>query len=344
MVLSIVILHLTAITWVQAMSTSKMCRTSGFTGCECLFVGGCNWGGNPLFDSAKNPNFDGFAPTEIEQFAYEITPGVKNLGRVCEGETVAILYDCDARIPLYSATMIEGNQAKEKVDRSKASFHASTDPFLGVEFQQSDKDYMGSSKHKFCYKDQSTDTDLNWDGKACTSSPGPIDRGHMIPAGYARGDAKRVHNTFAYTNMVPQFSVFNRGEWRRAEDSELVKTWGDECHKAAGMKKLEARIYVIVGAVPTTYTTNSRFFGRAGFSNFGSDEYRIVVPHIMWTAACCILEDNTVFSVTAFSRENLPGKDKVEFYNSPQDMVKALFPVLKMPVDLFPHQTRCMTG
>ena len=88
---------------------------------------------------------------------------------------MAILYDCDARIPLYSATVIEGNQAGQKVDRSKAKFHASTDPLLEVEFQQT-----GSSTHKFCYRDQSTGTELNWDGSACTSSPGPIDRTHGL--------------------------------------------------------------------------------------------------------------------------------------------------------------------
>ena len=342
-VLSIVIIHLSTITCIQAvMTTHKICKTSGFTGCECMFVGGCNWGGKPNVDSTKNPHLDGFAPANIEQFAYEKSSGVKNLGWICEGGTVAILYDCDARIPLYSATVIEGNQAGQKVDRSKASFHASTDPLLEVEFQQTGEDYAGSSKHTFCYRDQSSGIDLNWDGGACTSSPGPIDRGHMVSAGYARADAARVQNTFAYTNMVPQFSVFNRGEWRKAEDSELVKTWGDECHKAAGTKGQDARIYVVVGAIPST--PNTRFFGRDGFSNFESATYRIVVPHTMWTAACCILEDNTVLRVMAFSRENIPVKDKVDLYTTPQHMFKTLFPTLKTLVDLFPQKPGCMTG
>ena len=342
--LSIVIIYLPKIFCVEAMVPAHtMCQTSGFAGCECMFVGGCDWGGEPNVDSTENPHLDGFAPANIEQFAYEKSSGVQNLGWICEGETVAILYDCNARIPLYSATVIEGNQAGQKVDRSKAKFHPSTR--LEAEFQQIGEDYAGSSKHKFCYRDQSTGTELNWDGGACTSSPGsgPIDRGHMVSAGYARADADRVQNTFAYTNIVPQFAVFNRGEWRKAEDSELVKTWGNECHKAAGKKK-DARIYVVVGAVPTTYTSNTRFFGRDGFSNSEFGTYRIVVPHTMWTAACCILDDNTVLRVMAFSRENIPVKDQVDVYTTPQDMVKTLFPTLKILVDLFPQKPGCMTG
>ena len=166
----------------------------------------------------------------------------------------------------------------------------------------------------------------------------------MVSAGYARGDADRVQNTFAYTNMVPQFAVFNRGQWRIAEDSELVKTWGDECHKAAGEKKHDARIYVVVGAVPTTYTSNTKFFGRNGFSNFESATYKIIVPHTMWTAACCILDDDTVFRVMAFSRENIPEKDQVDLYATPQDMVKRLFPTPKILLNLFPQTPGCMTG
>lgn len=243
--------------------------------------------------------------------------------------------------------MIEGNQVGQKVDRSKAKFHSSTDPLLEDEFQQTDWDYVGSSQHKFCYRDQSIKTELNWHGNlACKSSPGsgPIDRGHMVAAGYARGDADSVQNTFAYTNMVPQFAVFNRGQWRKAEDSELVKKWGYKCHTPDGKKTQDAKIYVVVGAVPTTYTSNTKFFGRDGFSNFESARYKIVVPHTMWTAACCILKDNSVFSVMAFSRENTPVKDQVDYYTTPQDMVKTLFPTLKILVNLFPQKPGCMTG
>ena len=344
---SIGILYLTAMTCVKAMlpAQSQMCKTRGFAGCECAFVGGCNSNGQLHTKTISNSKLDGFAPKNIEQFAYA-KGGRANLGWVCEHGTVAILYDCNARIPLYAATVIEGNQAGKKVDRKGASFKSSSDPQLDIAFQQTGNDYKGSSKHVFCYEDQNTGTLLNWDGSQCKKPPkGRVDRGHMVAAGYARTDANRVKNTFVYTNIVPQFATFNRGKWRQGEDF-VINKWGNICHQNATSMSRKARIFVIVGAVP--YSGHSRFFGAAGFSNFEgmsrvkTGEYRIAVPYIMWTTACCVLEDNTVISVTAFARKNLPTKDQVSYYASPQDMVDKLFPLSS--IDLFPAIAKCMTG
>ena len=170
----------------------------------------------------------------------------------------------------------------------------------------------------------------------------------MISAGYARENRDMVKDTFIYTNCVPQFGPFNSVPWRVGEDSDLIKKWGnDVCHK--DQKNQEARIYVVVGAVPTTYKDNSKFFGKpkffgkAGFSNFENDDYRVVVPHFMWTAACCVFaSDNTVIAVKAFARENLPNKDKVTPYASPQEMIDELFP--SSFINLFPANAKCMSG
>ena len=345
------ILFLAAITSVKAMVQLQptqppppQCVTKGFVGCECMFVGGCDPTGQPLADSVKNPRLDGFAPTGIDQSAYVKVSGKSpNLGWVCEGGLLAILYDCNGRIPLYAATVIEGNQAKQKVERTGAAFKSSDE--LGKAFQQDNEDYDKSSERIFCYKDQQTTALLAWDGKDACPSPAPkapIHKGHMVAAGYAREDAARVKNTFVYTNCVPQFGIFNSVSWRIAENNDLVNKWGDNCHKQA--KGNNVRIYVVVGAVPTTFTGNPKFFGQPGFSNFESDEYRVVVPDTMWTAACCVLDDNAVMDVTAFSRENLPNKDKVIKYTSPQKMVVTLFPPPRRAVNLFPANAKCMSG
>ena len=161
----------------------------------------------------------------------------------------------------------------------------------------------------------------------------------MIAAGYARPDIVRIQHTFAYTNIVPQFVSFNRGKWKKAE-GWIINDWGDKCHQQAKGRK--ARIHIIVGAVPTS---PARSFGASGFSNYeDTTRYRIVVPKTMWTAACCGLDDNTVISVMAFSRENLPEKDPVIEYPSPQKMVDTLFPPPNEPVNLFPTNAKCMLG
>ena len=345
------ILFLAAITSVKAMvqlqptqPPQPQCKTSGFVGCECMFVGGCDAKGSADPKTVNNLKLDGFAPDGIDQFAYLKVIGktlAPNLGWVCEGGLVAILYDCNARIPLYAATVIEGNQAKQKVEREGAAFKSSDE--LGKAFQQDNEDYDKSSERIFCYKDQQTTALLAWDGKDACPSPAPnaqIHKGHMVAAGYARGDAARVKNTFVYTNCVPQFGIFNSVSWRIAENDGLVNKWGDSCHQQAQGNNV--RIYVVVGAVPTTFTGNPKFFGEPGFSNFESDKYRVVVPHTMWTAACCVLDDDTVIDVKAFSRENLPTGDPVMHYTSPQQMVDKLF--LNMAVNLFPINAKCMSG
>ena len=93
------------------------CPTSGFSysevvgsnGCICNFAGACDMKTNtPTLDAKKFPfTLDGFAPTNVESVALE-GPSV---GTICESDTVAILYDCYAHVPLYSATVIKGGSA-----------------------------------------------------------------------------------------------------------------------------------------------------------------------------------------------------------------------------------------
>ena len=272
-----------------------------------MFVGGCDAKGSADLKTVNNPKLDGFAPNGN----LKVSGKPPNLGWVCESRLLAILYDCNVRIPLYAATVIEGNQARRKVEREGLDFEPSTE--IDEAFQQNSNDYHERSKHIFCYRNTKGAL-LTWDGKHACPIPAlntPIHKGHMVAAGYARENAARVRNTFVYTNCVPQFGIFNSVPCRIAENNDLVNKWGDSCYKQAKGKNV--RIYVVVGAVPTTFTGNPKFFGKPGFSNFESDEYRVVVPDTMWTAACCVL-DNAVMGVTAFSRENLPNKDKVIKY------------------------------
>ena len=107
---------------VPAKRPQKSCPTSGFSysanaylgsnGCICNFAGACDMKTNmPTAAALSNPKtLNGFAPTDVENVALD---GL-TVGTICESDTVAILYDCFARVPLYSATVINGSRAGGK--------------------------------------------------------------------------------------------------------------------------------------------------------------------------------------------------------------------------------------
>ena len=144
-----------------------------------------------------------------------------------------------------------------------------------------------------------------------------IHKGHLIAAGYGRGNQARAEATFVYTNVVPQFGRFNSGQWMRFEQ-RLVQWGRDYC---AIKNAKNTKLYIIVGAIPSSYSIQGasypRYFGSGGFSNYINDgSFRINVPSVMWTAACCTfqLQDDSGNLVeetrhTAFWRENSPEKE-----------------------------------
>ena len=55
-----------------------------------------------------NPNLVQYLPTGVDQLGLD-EGGQRNLAYLCEdGNAVGILYDCNNRIPLYAATVING--------------------------------------------------------------------------------------------------------------------------------------------------------------------------------------------------------------------------------------------
>ena len=66
-----------------------------------------------------------------------------------------------------------------------------------------------------------------------------FDRGHLLPAGDMKYDAKAMKDTFFMSNVTPQPPTFNRGMWARME--VLVRAWT----KSAG------KMWIVTGPVLT---------------------------------------------------------------------------------------------
>ena len=271
------------------------CQSNGFIGCECNIMGACDVNGK------LNPGLTGYAPSGLQQFG-------RYLAYLCEYGTVAILYDCENRVPLYAATVMNGNQLNAGYKRPPSNFRLSKN--LDKNYQPNPDDYKKSSEHKICYTQNLVGAasliDCEW-YKAL--NPGnyiqpqtecsmvaddklksAIHRGHLIASAYGRGDDARIKATFTYTNTIPQFANVNTGKWNRMEQN--LAQWGQEnCAKHDGYKTENVRMYIIAGAIPSTYKPGEqRYFGHKGFANYQSEDFRLNVPSATWTAACCTFQ------------------------------------------------------
>ena len=183
----------------------------------------------------------------------------------------------------------------------------------------------------------------------------------MISAryGFGNGRANGAKATNTYTNAVPQIGSFNRGSWSKAEES--VINLAKRCHEEAQKKNteyvnVEARVYVVVGVIPTSFFDKPRFFGSGvtdkniRFSNFQDDKYKLLLPEIMWTAVCCmhVYSDNTnpILSYRkAFYGNNSETNHEVHDYDSASVMFQAMktkWPELEFhEIKIFPAVPGC---
>ena len=313
--------------------------------------------GNPI---TTDPQLNNYAPSGLENLAAAWGPN-RNLAYLCEGGVVAIMYDCNRRIPLYAATMMTGAQLNGGAVERASSFKLSND--LDSYYQQHDRDYGSSSDREICYEtsqegrlvDSMWYDALNYPKKI---NPGTkcdqvltiqdkkvaIHKGHLIAARYGRGIPGRGQKTFTYTNVVPQFAKFNTGKWNFNEGG--LETWGKKhCNTHNGQVTTHVRMYIIVGIIPSFAPFSPpRYFGQKGFSDVIDDSnYRFNVPRKMWTTACCTFqyqENGTLLEGTkhtAFSRDNNPSKQQCD---TPEDMAR-FFQQYGIAASLFPAKPAC---
>ena len=339
----------------QDLRGQQICDWSGFRGCECSIMGACLRSGRPK--PGLDNRLTGLSPTGLDQFRYRnsVNP---NLAYICERDTVAIVYDCNARVPLYAAYMMTGAQLEETYYRPQKQFRESADPRLAEDFQPLNNDYYLALKRNICFRKrgQGLFVDADW-YRAIRNRPirsqrpcqppfklrAAVNRGHLIAAQYARGNEARIRATYSYTNSVPQFGTFNSGQWS-ARETRLIQWGRNFCNNHNGMRTQNVQMHIIVGTVPSTFhQLKPRFFGNAGFSDFQNGDYRVNVPRWMWTAACCTFEyrdraNKLKYGArsTAFFRENEPGKDPCRTPGSLRDLFSSMGFNHLANIDLFP--------
>lgn len=190
--------------------------------------------------------FDGSNPMfYYNQWRPNINP---NLQELCQDgaketgsrATFATLYDTNLRSPMFSAYVLENYDSSPR--RSNNWFKERN---LDNDKQAVPNDYIG------------------------LSSLG-LDRGHLAPFSYFRRNPTFSNSL---TNVVPQYSGFNRGKWCNVEQTsknKMKESCGEEGDKA----------YFITGVIPGR-TSTAEAMGKKGKLK------DINIPSYLYTAACC---------------------------------------------------------
>ncbi|XP_064512643.1 endonuclease domain-containing 1 protein-like [Pseudopipra pipra] len=246
-----------------------------------------------------------FANT-CNQFFYQNVPPAKGLepqnpAWICQTfknqRFYATLYDKKERIPVYSAYIYQYDAGKRatpewmvepQLIRNNLPKDMETEKTLRETYSVSQKDISESQAVYLDYHKLKG-----------------LDRGHLNPA--AHHDTQDGRNaTFTFTNIVPQNTALNSGEWNVYEQKTMAKKSKD-CQTT----------YAIVGAVPgNSYISNGR----------------VNVPSHIWTSACCKTKQNTVIAWGAIA-ENNQNKIRVVKLGALEEKLAELYK--RGPVSLF---------
>ncbi|XP_072774664.1 endonuclease domain-containing 1 protein-like [Taeniopygia guttata] len=188
----------------------------------------------------------------------------------------ATLYDRDNRIPVYSAYKYEPSDVKRPPEWWLVEPQL-IDKNLNLKAMEWDKtliDKYGITLDRIKESQAVTDDYKGLKG---------LDRGHLCPNGHMSSKESKMA-TFTLTNIVPQDSSLNTGQWNNYEHQKM-KT------KTKGCKST----YVVTGAVPgNTYVSGNR----------------VNRPSHIWSAACCLGEDTQPKDAWGAIAEN--DKNRVE--------------------------------
>ena len=235
--------------------------------CDCHFIGACDWTQSP---PAPLANPAAAMPVGINTFAKD--PTNPETTEICEGtqNTLAIFYECDLRIPLYSARVLTDADMKSTYSAAALRTGFRMSGHIPRQHQQRNGDYGPKAKNQIpCYESTVSKPagtmyyETNWYSAALKYGPPPltckptgsvkkllttIDKGHLIASNYgksAQNARQTVRDTFYLTNIVPQFADMNRGSWVRNE--QILLNWASSKCASTVASRRNGRLFVIVG-------------------------------------------------------------------------------------------------
>ncbi|NXP94734.1 ENDD1 protein, partial [Passerina amoena] len=214
-------------------------------------------------------------PTNLTRFFYAGIPpnnalNPRNPAWICQhfrnSYHYATLYDRDRRIPVYSAYKYEPGPG------NRSNFWYAEPQLINPSYwKDMATEESISKRYKITLRQIGQSQAINQDYKNLQG----LDRGHLSPSGHQSGNNSKWA-TFTLTNIVPQNSKLNQGQWNYYESQTMAQ-------KTRGCRTT----YVITGAVPgNTYISNNR----------------VNVPSYIWSAACC--QTNTIRRTWAVIAEN----------------------------------------
>ena len=235
--------------------------------CDCHFIGACDWTTSP-----PTPNSRAAAAQPKGLKAFAKMPRKPHTITICEGtqNTVAIFYDCDLRIPLYSARVLTDAdmQAAYSAKNQRTGFRQSKHITTGL-YLQRNGDYgpngrdqipcyeraRGKPAGSMYYETRWYSRALRYRGRGQVCKPkllkkaaSKIHKGHLIASNYGKAavnGAKSVRDTFTLSNTVPQFEDMNSNAWMRSEQS-LLNWASGKCASTAANRR-DGRLFIVVG-------------------------------------------------------------------------------------------------
>lgn len=294
----------------------------GLYGCECNFVNACNPQGK------RQENWDQYLPQGVNKLGKPVG-SKRNLFYLCEDNTVAILFDGNSKIPLYSAIVITDQQLLARVSGDRPNVFKISKNILPV-YQQKDSDYKGSSKLNPCYEVEGTngrcEPDQNWvnaaEKKAAVARKAVAREARASKAAARKAVAKKEAQKATADCILTELLItpihrghlaasnYFRGDKRKMRATfnypNIVPQFGSfnsgpwrSCeqklfewgkkNRAEGARNVQ--MYILVGAVPSTVYGKSeeRWFGERGFSNFFQENGYPVNVPKLLWTAACLM-------------------------------------------------------
>ena len=136
----------------------------------------------------------------------------------------------------------------------------------------------------------------------------PYHRGHLVQKKTYSSTPNSVRSTYTYTNAVPQRPAFNSGQWAQFE--KRIRRYAKTCTYV-----LQGKLYLLTGTSFAQFGPGD--LNPAGINPPAIDKLEgylndfISIPNSMWTAGCCVAQDDKNTRNFAVIGNNVQGTAKM---------------------------------